>query len=724
MKNIYLIILLVVWVSVSSAQSTFEITPGTNIKTSHNAFIVFKNMNLVNNGSYVQAVGDGTTRLTGNTNTTTSGTGTTILDQLEVMINNGNTHTLSSLVSIRNVVRFTTGQLITNGLFTLKSDQANTARVSPITSTIVPAISGKVTVERYNSARKAWRLLSIPTQSTQTIKQSWQEGALNDNDNPLPGYGIQITGQAGTAAGFDLYSPAPSMKTYLPMSNSWVGVPNTNTFLIKSTGPYMTFIRGDRLANSVSSLPTETLLRTKGDLYSGDQPPLSVLADKYAAIGNPYASPVDFTTITKTGGVDDKFYAWDPFIAGNYGYGGYQTMSSTNDWKPVPGGSLTYPSGVTCTIIQSGEGFFVYATSVPGTLSFSENSKITDGNPKSFARLAGISQSKSIRHFFRVSLFSVTNTSDVLTDGNVIAFDPAFSNDIDGDDALKIIAGSENFCSKRNTKILAIEARMPVANTDTVYYYMSNVAKKTYQLRFAPENMQADGLEAFLIDQFLNTTTPISLRDSSFINITITSDPASSASNRFKVIFKPIATLPVNFTSVKAYTKGSAIDVEWKVENEYNIKNYEVEKSIDLTHFTIFNSVVAKNIPSSNYMVTDLNPDEEFNYYRIRSIDINGIVKYSQVVKVFKDNANNNISVYPNPVINSNINLQLNNQPPGEYGIRLLNKNGEVIISTKIQHLRNSYKEIIKIEKYISRGIYQLEVTKPDNTQLNINILF
>ncbi|MDP4286007.1 MAG: hypothetical protein Q8891_16460 [Bacteroidota bacterium] len=724
MKNIYLIILLVVWASVSGAQDTFRIKSGTNIRTAHNSFIVFKNMNLVNNGSYVQSVGDGVTRLTGNINTTTTGSGTTTLDQLEVFMNNGNTHTLSSLVSIRNVVTLSSGQLVTNGYLTLKSDAVNTARVAKVTSPVSPAVVGEVMIERYNSARKAWRLLSIPSNTLQTIKQSWQEGATNGTANPLPGFGIQITGPAGTSAGFDLSSPSPSMKTYDPISNSWVGVPNTNTYLIKSTGAYMTFIRGDRLANSVSSLPTETILRTKGDLYTGDQPTLSVLSNKYATIGNPYASPVDFTTITKTGGVDDKFYAWDPFIAGNYGYGGYQIMSSTNDWKPVPGGSVTYPSGIAHTTIQLGEGFLVHATSVPGTLSFSENSKITDGNLKSFAKPVEISQIKSIRQFFRVFLFSGINPSDPIIDGNVVAFDPVFSNGIDGNDALKIIAGSENFCSIRNTKILAIEARAPVVNTDTVYYYMSNMAKKVYQLGFAPENMQTDGLEAFLIDRYLNTTTTISLTDSSFINISITSDPASSASDRFKVIFKPMAALPVSFTSVKAYAKGSAINVEWKVEGEYNIKNYEVEKSIDLTNFAFLDSVQAKNIPSSNYWVADLNPGDGFNYYRIRSNDINGIAKYSEVVKVVKGDSKNEISVFPNPIINNHINLQLNKQPSGNYGIRLINKSGEVIMSTKIEHLLNTPIEIINIQKKVSHGIYQLEIIKPDNTQLNINILF
>ena len=44
--------------------------------------------------------------------------------------------------------------------------------------------------------------------------------------------------------------------------------------------------------------------------------------------------------------------------------------------------------------------------------------------------------------------------------------------------------------------------------------------------------------------------------------------------------------LPVTFTMVKAYQQNKKINVEWSVENEMNIKQYEVEKSTNGTEFT------------------------------------------------------------------------------------------------------------------------------------------
>ena len=82
------------------------------------------------------------------------------------------------------------------------------------------------------------------------------------------------------------------------------------------------------------------------------------------------------------------------------------------------------------------------------------------------------------------------------------------------------------------------------------------------------------------------------------------------------------------------------------------------------------------------------------------------------------------ISIYPNPVINGLINLQLTNEPEGSYGIRLLNKSGQVMITKQISHAKGSSAETIQLDKYAAHNIYQLEVTKPDHSQININVEF
>lgn len=614
----------------------------------------------------------------------------------------------------------------TNDTLTLKSNATNTAWVGDMTGN---TITGKLTVERYNSQQKAWRFLSIPTNTNQTIKQAWQESGTSNTDNPTPGFGVQLTGAGGLAAGFDLYTATPSMKTYDPTSDAWVGVANTTTQNIKNTEGYMVFVRGNRTSNAYNSPVTESVVRTKGTLYTGDVGPISVTPDKMASIGNPYPSPIDFTKITKTNGVDDKFYLWDPFIPGSYNVGGYQTFSATNNWEPVPGGSTMYPTGVPNTTIQSGQAFFVHATTVPALLpvnyevTFGENSKIGGSGLSSFSRPKGGSGTKSDKQFFRVSLFTGPLATDKIADGNAVAFNENYNNEIDGNDALKIPAGGENFDVKRSTKLLAVEARGSITNADTIYYNMSKLVAKTYQLRFAPVNMGSDGMEAFLIDKYLNTTTPVSLTDSSFINITVNADAASKAADRFKVVFKTMAVLPVTVTSIAANEENGNVIVTWKVENETNMASYEIEKSTDGISYVKIGEVPAKNLKSGEYKWLDQNKVNGYNYYRIRSVDMNGKVWLTQVVKVLIGlSVKASISVYPNPVVNQVINVQMANNPAGKYQFKLLNIAGQLIVLKRADFAGGTGTVKIEIDKKLANGIYHLEITKPDGEKKVIKI--
>jgi hypothetical protein len=67
----------------------------------------------------------------------------------------------------------------------------------------------------------------------------------------------------------------------------------------------------------------------------------------------------------------------------------------------------------------------------------------------------------------------------------------------------------------------------------------------------------------------------------------------------------------------------------------------------------------------------------------------------------------------------------LNNQPAGKYGIRLINKAGQVIISKEIQRGANGGgNEPISIKVNIAHGAYRLEVIKPDGSKVHINVIF
>ena len=623
-------------------------------------------------------------------------------------------------------------KLYTGNNLTLVSDNSGTANVGLVGSG--NAINGNVTVERFINTgtangqhAKSWQFLATPTNG-QTVKQSWME-----NGTTSVNYGTQVTGPGGPAAGFDIYTATPSLKYYDPQTNNWVGITNTNNLIYNPKG-YMVFVRGDRTVTAYNQPATVTTLRTTGPLLTGSLPPISVIPGKFQSIGNPYASRVDFTLITRNAGVDNLFYVWDPYLFGAYGLGGYQTLSSANDWKPVPGGTTSYPTGVPCSIIQSGQAFFVHSTQAAGAaqtmnvfaaqstnVSFTENCKAITGKTVNFARVAG-NLSNNNSQFLRVSLFTGTGQTALIADGNSVAFKDNYSNDVDGNDALKLLNSGENFGIKSSGKTLSIEARALPTAADTIFYNMSNMSQRTYQLRFFPENMQSGGLQAFLLDKFLNSSTPLSLTDSSFVNVTVTSNAASAASDRFKVVFRQMNALPVTFVSIKAVQKDKNILVEWSVENESGMQQFEVEKSSDGINFLQIGIIPALNKGAADYNWIDAQPFGGDNYYRIRSVSRDGIINYTKIIRVTIAKITGKISVYPNPINDGSIHLQMTNQPTGIYRIKLLSSSGQMLITGKITHSESKAMETIHAG-HLPKGIYQLELVKPDENLELIRIL-
>ena len=53
------------------------------------------------------------------------------------------------------------------------------------------------------------------------------------------------------------------------------------------------------------------------------------------------------------------------------------------------------------------------------------------------------------------------------------------------------------------------------------------------------------------------------------------------------------------------------------------------------------------------------------------------------------------IVVYPNPIINNTINLQLLNQQPGKYSIRLFNALGQEVYRKELNHIGGSASETL-----------------------------
>lgn len=619
----------------------------------------------------------------------------------------------------------------TNGHLTLRSTAEETAWVGNTTG---KTIEGEVTVERYihtgtgaGQHGKSWQLLAVPTHGAQTIKQSWQEGAINLNHNPVPGYGTMITGKLANAVaeGFDVRTPAgATLKIFNAAAGIWDDVTSTANRAIQHPNGYMILVRGDRSVITSTAAATPTTLRTKGRLYSNGvyaPPVVPVTAGKFQSVGNPFASAIDLTSPgVAFDNLADVYYVWDPQlttmgVGSSYGLGGYQTFVKDFDgnYRVTPGGGSYGAPGSVKNTIESGQAFLVFSSQstggTNGSVTFTEEAKIAGSNLVSRATHENI---RSIR----TQLYVMQPNENILLDGNAVQFHDVWSNAVDVKDAQKIGNTGENFGLIRNDVHLAVERRKPVLVSDTIYYTLGQLRAQTYQLEFNPSMLDGEGLTAFLIDQHLQTTTPVSLSNISTYTFTATaSEPGSYAANRFMLVFqKAMAPVPVTITSVSATrNRDNTVAVRWTTENETEMRIYEVERSENGVQFTgiITTNPTANNGGSARYLQHDLSPLKQDNFYRIKAISQNGLVQYSPIVKVNALESNGQIAVYPNPVENKTIHLRFTAVDPGAYLVRLLSNNGQEVFTSRLQVQTSNATHTLYPAKHIAAGKYILIVT-------------
>ena len=628
--------------------------------------------------------------------------GHNIILDVDYTVGSGKTFTLdaTSTLTISSTVVLTiagsadfAGQSVT-----VKSDATGTGSIGQISGTLTGA--SNVTVERYIPAdnTRGWRLLSVPTNGSQTIQDSWQAVTWITTGDAA----IQSSG------GFDdIVTPYTSMQTYNSASG-WEYI--TSTEIPISTNPaYSIYIRGGRDATPLNTVVDPVTLSTTGTIYQGAQS-TTIPSGEYSLIGNPYASAIDFSGLTLTGGVANTFYVWDPKLTSGNSLGVYQTFSAGTlpPWStPIGGGSY----GATNTRIESGNAFFVYAPSASGTVQINEDNKVTGSNDV-FRPAAPASTSAQLK----TNLYSVSgNTASTQLDANFAIYGSAYSNELNNNDALKLSNTGENLAILDNGTKLEVQAQPPITSADTIFYDMWNMQQQQYELAFIPYNLSQPGLTGYLKDSYLGTSTQLNLSDTTKVLFSVDGN-ASSDSNRFMVVFRPSTVVPISFTGVTAIQQGSAVAVGWKVADEKSIVSYIVERSADGINFTNIDTVdaIGDNGSAAVYSWLDKNPLAGTSYYRIESIGIGGGIEYTWIVKteVTEVAGSTDITVYPNPITDGEANLKFINQPSGIYIVRLISATGQLLFETSVSHIGGTDVHLINLPP-VAQDIYKLQIMTP-----------
>ena len=107
------------------------------------------------------------------------------------------------------------------------------------------------------------------------------------------------------------------------------------------------------------------------------------------------------------------------------------------------------------------------------------------------------------------------------------------------------------------------------------------------------------------------------------------------------------SALPVTLTKFSAQKLEEKINLSWTTTSEKNFDQFEVQKSSNAKSFETIANIKGKNAGIYNYL--DPAPWAGNNYYRLKSVDLDGTYAYSRTINI--DFVGDKlVKVFPNPV--------------------------------------------------------------------------
>ena len=402
-------------------------------------------------------------------------------------------------------------------------------------------ITGNVTVERYMSDNRSYRMVSSAVTTRGSIHDNWQEGAISNTHNPAPGFGTHITGNQPETNGFDAtQNNNYSMFTVDVATQMFQAVENTNVNTLTAGEAYLMMVRGDRSINlnSNESIATPTVLRTTGSLHTGDwtqtfnaPAPTFPAVASFVMFGNPYQSAVNMKTVlAESVNVNpNHYYIYDPTLGD---LGSYVTVmvddDSTYDEEenPVSSNATRY--------LQPGQGAQAAAISTGDVvIRFRETDK-TPG--RSFHTETNATGHTMIEGGILIGqLFTLENYNNggSLHDSFKILFADGNDNEVTLKDAIKPMNFTENLGINHNGTYLSIERRAMPQDEEVYPLYSSGYQYSDYTLKLSIYGLDANSL--YLEDYFKGTSTLLESGDTTY-NFTVDkNDPLSIATGRFAI---------------------------------------------------------------------------------------------------------------------------------------------------------------------------------------------
>lgn len=173
------------------------------------------------------------------------------------------------------------------------------------------------------------------------------------------------------------------------------------------------------------------------------------------------------------------------------------------------------------------------------------------------------------------------------------------------------------------------------------------------------------------------------------------------------------AVVPIELFTFKAKQVADNVAlVEWVTLSEIDHSHFIVERSQNGIRFEALTRVESEGGKGerAQYEVYDNQPLEGINYYRLKSIDLNGEYSYSQIQSVtFRKKLLRSLLVYPNPAIEEAF-IALNSEENVLAVIQLYDIEGHEMLRSNIEIQKGYHKRPLNIGD-LPAGVYSLIIS-------------
>ena len=170
------------------------------------------------------------------------------------------------------------------------------------------------------------------------------------------------------------------------------------------------------------------------------------------------------------------------------------------------------------------------------------------------------------------------------------------------------------------------------------------------------------------------------------------------------------ASLPVSISVFKAAISDNNVTLNWTSLQEINTQSFVIEKSSNGSNWQQIGSLPAAGFSgvATKYQFVD-GAVATINYYRLKTVDLDGKFNYSNTLVIRSKNTAVNVSLFPNPAVNS-VNITINHSLAQQgFTINLLNHNGQLMARRQIADGTNTNTLSLDLSNY-KTGTYTLDI--------------